>query len=163
MKKILCFFLIFFVVCCVGSKKEGKDYILVDTPTGEVVFNFRSEVKRCKQVKVIGEVDKVFKDAKKVILLMDPFEKAEYGLSVYEMYRITHFLGIPTRYAFTQETEEKIAVMSMEDATKDVPIIKLEIGNETLVDVREHGLIVRGKDYQALDSAVCQVGLHLLR
>lgn len=132
---------------------------------GTISVEFRSMIKDCYAVGADSKsIRQTFTNplVQKVVLLMDPYESTDYGVSVYEVYRMTSFLGEQTVYAFTNATDQEVSVLTLEHATVEEPMIFLNISGHTDIQPFGNGVILNAEDQDALDAVACRFGLALM-
>ncbi|MFC1454686.1 hypothetical protein ACFLQI_01200 [Candidatus Undinarchaeota archaeon] len=164
---IVVFFIVIFGTATVylifhtPSQPTNTDYVIVN----KFQFRFRSElISDCLKVPIDEEIVSELSRGSRAIILFDPYGEQEYGLTAYELIRITSFSRIPTTYAYSQEGDYEVETLSSSQGTISVPIISLEMGNTTeVVRVAPGQYIVRGADQSGLDDAACQLGLELFK
>ncbi|MFH1786595.1 MAG: hypothetical protein ABH829_03050 [archaeon] len=156
---ILAFFAVtLFLIFHSPAQPIDSDFVVVNGQQ----FRFRSVVSDCVGVPIDGQIVKELSKANRAIVMFDPVGPMEYGLTVYELVRITSYSRIPTTVAYSSTGDGKAVVVSLSDGTPTVPIISLEFGDATEVTRAANGQYrVVGADQKGLDAAACQLGLKL--
>lgn len=153
------FLTIFLVYAIIYHPKTEKNYVIV----GDVVFPFRSNIDDCMNISFDTNVLITLSNAERLILLMDPDGSAEYGITVYEVARATKYVRLQTTYAFTKQGKYNVSVLSLENATANVPIMLFQMGNWTGIrNVGSGQIILSGKNQKELDAAACRFDIELL-
>ncbi len=137
----------------------GPDYVII----GDRMVRFRSQIDECLKVPISSGVaeDLTSPYIERIVLLMDPYGSAAYGLSVYEVSRFTSHVA-PTTIAYTRpKANDTTAVLSLYDGLPQFPIV-LVVENSTYTGIERVSpgqIRLGGTNQTEVDAAACRLGL----
>jgi len=104
---------------------------------------------------------------KGIFVTLDPYGESKSVLAAIEITRVigTNDYGvfkIPTQSATIIQTNTTFPVKTCGDATKDIGVIYLAIGNQTQIFSYKNCVVVEGKNYDNLIKSADKLAMHLL-
>lgn len=146
------------VVTVYTNDKEGKHQY--DLP-------FINDPYSLEDIQLTGDVKNKIINKKGIFITVDPYSNSKSVLAAIEISRIlgTNSYGvfkIPTQSATYKPTNTTFPYITCANATKQIGVIYLFVGNYTRVLPYGECVIVEGKDYDDLVKAADRLTLHLL-
>lgn len=138
--------------------KTGKHQY--DTP-------FINDPYSLEDIKIFGDVKDKILDKQGIFVTLDPDSNSKSVLAAIEITRVigTNDYGvfkIPTQAATFKQTNTTFPYVNCANATKQIGVIYLFVGNETRIASLGECVVVEGKDYDELIKAADKLTLHLL-
>ncbi len=129
------------------------------------VFHFSVSLKGYDTVPMRGNIDFLLsKDVKTIYILVDPYAHAKVAIAAFDIWRVLTFLNKTSYVAYTRPYGNSTTlVLSLENATKETPIIFINITNSTEVIVKDYAIIINAEDLNKLDPAVAKFCVELLK
>ncbi len=150
--------------------RAGSTVFFVDYRENAVVykgkvFHFSVSLKGYDIVPMHGNVDFLLsKDVKTIYILVDPYAHAKVAIAAFDIWRVLTFLNKTSYVAYTKPYKNAtILVLSLENATKEMPIIFINITNSTEVVAKNYATIINAENLDKLDSAVAKFCVEILR
>ncbi|MEM2956043.1 MAG: hypothetical protein QW041_00485 [Candidatus Pacearchaeota archaeon] len=105
-----------------------------------------------RKLNVSIEVNELFSGIKKVWITVNSELSSDAILAANDLGMFTSRIGLNTDFALTNSTTDYPEI-TCENATKEIRVFLLDIGNETKVYEQENCIIVQGRNYEELIKA----------